>query len=279
MSDLKNLMDLDRYPVDRPDSLQGKTLIEACAEQLEQSGCCNLPGFIVPQALKRMVDEAVELEPLAHHQDGRRNAYFTRDDPDLPPDDPRRRFWQYRMHQVAGDVIPDSHAIRVLFAWDGLTDFFRRVLGFRHLYRMADPFQNLNVISLHEGHHQPWHYDQGEFAVTLLLQAPTGGGHFEFVPRARSETDENLERVAAIMDERDLFVQRPTREAGTLTIFRGMYALHRVTEVTGPTPRITAVLSYDSIPDRYSTDAENAHIYGPRVAAILSARRASEQSL
>jgi len=34
-------------------------------------------------------------------------------------------------------------------------------------------------------------------------------------------------------------------------------------------------MSYDARPDRYATDRENAHIYGPRVAAILEARRAA----
>jgi hypothetical protein len=273
------LIDLARYPLDRLDSEAGQALIESCRTQLAQTGCCNLSDFIRPDALKRMVAEAQGLDPVAYRQDGRRNAYFTKDDPQLSPDDPRRRFWHYRMHQVAGDVIPAEHGMRILFEWDGLTEFFRRILDFEALYRMADPFQNLNVISLHDGHHQPWHYDQGEFAVTLLLQASTGGGYFEFVPQARTETDENLDRIAAIMDGTDPGILRPTRDAGTLTIFRGMYALHRVTQVSGPKPRITAVLSYDTTPDRFSTDAENSHIYGPRVAGILADRKRGKQSL
>ncbi len=37
--------------------------------------------------------------------------------------------------------------------------------------------------------------------------------------------------------------------AGTLTLFRGHFSPHRVTTVTGPRPRVIAVLSYASTPD------------------------------
>jgi hypothetical protein len=271
-----SLIDLERYPVDRLDTPEGAALVAACREQLAANGCCNLTGFVRPEAVAAMRQEALELEDMAYRQDGRRNAYFTLDDPALPEDDPRRRYWHYRMHQLAGDVIPRGALSRALFEWDGLTEFFRRILGYERLYRMADEFQNLNLIYLHQGHHQPWHYDQGEFAVTLLLQAPEAGGDFEFVPAIRSETDEHLDDVAAAMDGRHPGIVRPARDAGTLTVFRGMYALHRVSEVGGSRPRITAVLSYDGRPDRIATDRENVHIYGPRVAAVLEARRAAQ---
>jgi len=272
-----DLIDLARYPVDRPDSPEGRTLVADCRAQIARDGCCNLTGFVTPQAVAAMRDQAQTLEDMAYRQDGHRNAYFTLDDPALPEADPRRRTWHYRMNQLAGDAIPGGTGFRELFEWDALTEFFRSILGYDRLYRMADEFQNLNVIYLHPGHHQPWHYDQGEFAVTLLLQAPEAGGEFEYVPAIRSEDDENLEGVAAAMDGRHPGLVRPARDAGTLTVFRGMYALHRVSEVGGNRSRITAVLSYDGRPDRIATDRENAHIYGPRVAAVLEARR--QQSL
>ena len=270
-------VDLARYPIDRPDSPEGRALVDTCRAQLAENSCANLTGFLRPEALAAMKEEALALEGMAYRQDGRRNAYFTLDDPALAQDDPRRRYWHYRMNQLAGDAIPAGTGCRALFEWAALTEFFRRILGYAALYPMADEFQNLNLIYLHAGHHQPWHYDQGEFAVTLLLQAAQEGGDFEFVPAIRSEEDENLEGVAAAIDGRHPGLVRPARDAGTLTVFRGMYALHRVSEVAGERQRITAVLSYDGRPDRIATDRENIHIYGPRVAAVLEARRAQQR--
>ena len=63
------------------------------------------------------------------------------------------------------------------------------------------------------------------------------------------------------------------RRLGTLTIFKGRHAMHRVTEVCGHRLRISALLGYDSLPNQRADDATNAFIYGPRVAAILAARR------
>ena len=37
----------------------------------------------------------------------------------------------------------------------------------------------LNLTYLKAGDLQPWHYDQNEFTVTLLLQAPEAGGELE----------------------------------------------------------------------------------------------------
>lgn len=269
----RDLVDTGRYPIDRPETPEGIALVEACRRQLASDGCCNMPGFARPEAAAAMVEEALTLEPMAHRQDGRRNAWFTLDDQSLAAGDPRRRYWHYRMNQLAGDVIGPETSFRRLFQWPALTEFLRRILGYERLYPMADEFQGLNVIYLHPGHHQPWHYDHGEFAVTLLLQEPEAGGAFEYVPRLRTEDDERLDDVAAAMDGRHPGLRRPERGAGTLTVFRGMYSLHRVTEVEGTRARITAVLSYDHMPDRIATDRENAHIYGPRVAAILEARR------
>ena len=68
------------------------------------------------------------------------------------------------------------------------------------------------------------------------------------------------------------------RRPGTLTVFKGRHAMHRVTEVRGKRQRISALLSYDSLPDQFAEDATNAFIYGPRVAAILAARRAEPEA-
>ena len=49
--------------------------------------------------------------------------------------------------------------------------------------------------------------------------------------------------------------------------------MHRATEVHGDRLRISALFSYDGLPNKRADDATNAFIYGPRVAAILAAGR------
>lgn len=93
-----------------------------------------------------------------------------------------------------------------------------------------------------------WHFDDADFVVTLMLQAPESGGVFEFAPMLRREDDRNDEGVRALLGDVYSEVQTMSGEAGTLALFRGHWSPHRVTPVTGPTVRINAVLSYARAP-------------------------------
>lgn len=266
-------IDLERFPIQVLEGQGGHAFVALCREELNGTGACNLQGFIKADVIDEVAREALALVRFAYRKDTSRNAYFTKDDPSLPPDHPLRAFFSLKMSQVAKDVIPRAAAIQHLYEWDHLTDFIRRVVGLDRLYRNADPFLALNLSYLSQGDRQPWHYDHNEFTVTLLLQGAEAGGEFEYAPRIRSAADENFEAVTRLFAGTYHDVRTLPRSPGTLTIFKGRHAMHRVTEVSGDRPRISAVLSYDSLPDQVATDETNIAIYGPRVAAILAAKR------
>ncbi len=266
-------IDLARFPIRDLACARGQSFLAACRAELDETGACNLEGFVRPEAAAAMADEALALLPLAYEKNTRRNAYFTKEDPGLPPDHPLRAFFPLKMSQLANDAIPKTAAIQQLYEWDPLTDFIRLVLGLDALYRIADPFLALNLTYLKAGDLQPWHYDHNEFTVTLLLQEPVAGGVFEYAPRLRTDQDENFTAVKRLFDDAYDDVRTLPRRPGTLTVFKGRHAMHRVTEVRGERQRISALLSYDSQPNQFATDETNAFIYGPRVAAILAARR------
>jgi len=265
-------VDLERFPLHDLVGSRNAEFVARCRDMLAETGACNLQGFIRHEIVGRLAAEAWGLAPLAYDKNTRRNAYFTKDDPALPPDHPMRAFFALRMSQLANDAIPKSAAIQRLYEWDPLTEFVRRVVDLPALYRVADPFLALNLTYLKAGDLQPWHYDHNEFTVTLLLQPAEAGGEFEYAPGIRSPGDENFESVGKLFAGDYGDVCRLPRSAGTLTIFKGRYAMHRVTEVQGSRPRISALLSYDSLPHQFADDETNAFIYGPRVAAILAAR-------
>lgn len=269
---LTAFVDLKRYPIDRPDEPEGRQLLDACRRDLAASGACNLPDFLRPEALAALALEAKALAPHGYRKDTRRNAYFSKDDPSLPADDPRRAFFRIAMSQVAGDLFPQDGLLARLYAMPELTEFIRRALELPRLYRHTDSFQDLNLIVLADGDQHPWHFDQNHFSVTLLLQTASEGGHFEYVPGLRSDTDERLDEVRKVFAGDRTRVVVPDRGAGTLTLFKGVHSLHRVSDTHGPVPRITAILSYNEAPEVRIPDRINAMIYGPRVAEILARR-------
>ena len=219
--------------------------------------------------------EAAALMPQAYFKSARRNAYFTPDDPGLPADHPRRMFFHTQIGQVAWDQIGEGAQIARLYRWAGLTEFLRRALDLAALHPMGDAFQAVNYTYFRDGDHQAWHFDDGEFVITLLLQEADAGGIFEYVPAIRSPGNENAAEVARVLaGDSDRVVALP-RSAGTLTLFRGMHSVHRVSRVSGPNPRITAILSYDVVPGRVADDDVNVFTYGPRVARLLGRKDAS----
>ena len=267
-------IDLARFPINDLAGAEGRGFLAGCRAELAEMGACNLEGFIWSDTAEAMADQALALISLAYEKDTRRNAYFTKEDPSFPPDHPMRAFFPLKMSQLANDAIPKTAGIQRLYEWDPLTDFIRLVLGLEALHRTADPFLALNLTYLKAGDLQPWHYDHNEFTVTLLLREAEAGGAFEYAPRMRTAEDENFAAVKRLFAGTYRDVRTLPRRPGTLTIFKGRHAMHRVTEVQGERQRISALLSYDSLPNQFAEDETNAFIYGPRVAAILAARRA-----
>ncbi len=71
--------------------------------------------------------------------------------------------------------------------------------------------------------------------------------------------------MARVLDGARAGVRALDMDPGALVLFRGRYALHRVTPVEGEAPRLLAVLSYDPEPGKMLTEHTRTLFYG-RVA-------------
>ncbi len=270
-----NLVDLARYPIADLESGAGAVFLKECQDHMEAHGWCNLDGFIRPEALAALEDEASNLLPGAEVLTIKRNIYQGAIDPSLPADDPRRREYTHVATQLADDQIPTDTLIQQLYQSEILTDFVRRVQKKTVLYRCADEFQALNVVALFPSSWHAWHYDTTECTVTLLLKAAESGGGFAFLPNSRTDETEDREAVDRLLAGDMSHAQKFDRGAGTFTLFRGGYSLHGVTEVFGAHPRITAIMTYDEEAGRVISDDINVRIYGKRVEKILADRKAA----
>ena len=87
-----------------------------------------------------------------------------------------------------------------------------------------------------------WHYDTNEFVVSLMTQAPEGGGLFEYCPSLRESGNENIAGLGRVLrGEAAALIRTKQLRAGDVQIFVGRYALHRVTRVEGNRQRHVAV--------------------------------------
>ena len=75
-SQVNQLIDLDRYPIDQLESSAGRDLIEICHNNLATQAIALLPGFIRPNAIFEMAEEAQGLVNQAHRYDQPRSAFY-----------------------------------------------------------------------------------------------------------------------------------------------------------------------------------------------------------
>ena len=163
------------------------------------------------------------------------------------------------------DIFPPDSAIRRLYEWPELARFVAAILGLGAVSPYADPLGALNLAVMTDGDQLQWHFDQTDFVVSLAIQDADVGGDFEVSPQIRTAADERYDDVARVLGgERDQVVTLPMTP-GTLLVFAGRNSIHRVSPINGSTPRLVALLGYDTKPGTMSSELLKEVRYG-RVA-------------
>jgi len=79
---------------------------------------------------------------------------------------------------------------------------------------------------------------------------------------------ETYDQVRQVLDGDLARVRQIKLEAGSFSLFRGHYSMHRVTAVQGGRTRIQAILGFSTNPDLHGSLESSILHYGPRVAHI-----------
>jgi hypothetical protein len=244
----EDVVDLRRYPINEPGCGEYRTLVQSGRDQLRDHGVAQLAGFLTPAAVSEMIAESGRLAARAWASDQSHTVYFQPPDDSAGQDHPRALMQHSAKKAIAYDLIPSGAPIRRLYESDDLTAFIAAVLGKPVLYRSADPFDALGIAVFEDGDELGWHFDNSEFSVTVMYAESDAGGHFDYCPGLRDEHDENYPGVRKVLlGDPGAVVRLPT-SPGTLAVFRGQHALHRVTRVSGPRPRINSILTYGERP-------------------------------
>lgn len=256
------VIDLDHYPLDRPDSPEYRHLVDRCRTLLDEAGMFDLEGFVRPEAIARTVEiVAPRMATESSTQRRWHNAYFLPHVPGVPPDHPALAQVLTINHTLCGDQLLDT-PLTALYEWAPLRRFVADTMCKADLHLMDDPLARANVMSYRPGEALNWHFDRSEFTVTVLLQAAEHGGLFEHRFSLRSDDDPNYDGVGRAVAGHDPDVQVSPLDVGALNVFRGRNTLHRVSTVEGARERLVAVLSYYEQPGVRFSDEENLGFYG-----------------
>ena len=259
---MKDILDLGRYPLDKPGTPAWTALVEKCRTELAKEGMFNLEGLIKPEALTRAV---VELQPvldtLSFTHKRLHNIYFKKEIAGLSADHPALRMTQTINHTVCYDQIPNS-----IPAWNSerpsFIVFLAATMQKETLFPMRDALARLNVMAYRDGEALNWHFDRSEFTTTILLQAPDEGGDFVYRSDLRSDNDPNYDGVAKLLEGEDPKVKTLKLAAGTMNVFRGKNTAHKVSTVKGARERIITVFSYFDRPGVKFSAEEQIGFYG-----------------
>ncbi|GAB5470760.1 MAG: hypothetical protein Kilf2KO_37900 [Rhodospirillales bacterium] len=275
---LDAVVDLDRYPIHRRESLAYEAVVQQARRGLGTEECAYLPAFVRPQAIEALQAEARALEPKAVYFSQEHNPYFSSLPHDLGDRDPRRVMGRKTNGLVPGEAFDRTGLIWNLCRNPTVKDFVEDCLSSGPLYVYDDPYGCLNVSIQRPGEEFAWHFDTNEFTVSILLQRPQAGGLFEFAPNIRSPEDERFGDVYDVVTGGSSRTYALDLKPGDLQLFKGRYSVHRVTQVRGALSRMIALLAYARAPGMYATPERSKQIWGKvhpdQVAAAKRKRRA-----
>jgi len=259
---MQHFLNLDNFPIDRPDSHDYRALVAKCKDELVRDGMYNLHGFMRPEMARKVASDLtpkMETDSFTHKRS--HNIYFSKSIPDLAVEHPALQLRDTINHTLCADQIENSPIIKI-YQYTPLVRFLAETMGKPRLYTMDDPLARVNVMSYYEGEALNWHFDRSEFTTTLLLRAPSGGGAFEYRSDLRSDDHPNYDGVARLLNGDDPDVRQISLSEGTLNVFRGRNTAHRVTPIESGTSRMITVFSYYDQPGVQFSSEERIGFFG-----------------
>ena len=245
------------HPLDDPDHRR------RCREALDAEGALVLEGFFTADAVARVVADSSPREDEAYYAASTHNVYLTPSDPGLAADHPFNRQVASSKGLIADDQVSADSPLRAVYDDPAFRDFLCAVLGIDAVHPYADDLSSINVHFASEGRELGWHFDNSSFAVTMLLQAPEGGGAFEYVAGVRDASAGEMayDTVGAVLDG-DHPVETLAFAPGGLVLFRGRNAMHRVTPTVGAVTRLLVVFAFNDRPGVALSDSALRTFYG-----------------
>ena len=254
---LSDIIDTTRFPITEADFL------DRCKAELDKNGVLVLPGFVTESVLSAMQAEAQEGRSDAYFCAQNHSVYLTPENPNFPNNHAANRLVVSSKGCICDDVVGADSPLRALYDAPAFRDFVKHVTGETELHPYADNLSSINIHYAERGQELGWHFDNSSFAITLLIQKPDAGSHFEYVKDLRDADagEMNYEGVAALLDGATT-PEVLNMDPGALVLFRGRNSIHRVSPNESDTTRMLAVLAYNSEPGIKLSESARMTFYG-----------------
>ena len=254
---LNAIVNLNKYPLDK------SSFINQCKSTIDAEGCIVLPDFLRKDSIKQLIKESRQNQYKAFYCEQKHSVYIAPLDESLPVDHPYNRQVISSKGCITDDQLEDNSDLKSLYRSELFRDFIAEVVGEKYLYEYADNLSSINIHYAAESQELGWHFDNSSFAITLLIQKPNEGGSFEYIRDFRDSDNNvmNYEGVNDLLDDK-FSPNILSMDSGSLVLFRGRNAVHRVTPTKGNRVRILSVLAYNSAPGIQLSESARMTFYG-----------------
>jgi len=259
---MKEIINLETYPINNTGSIKYRELINYTRKQLNEDGCCVLSNFIKSDSIQRMKDEVDKKLSKIYFTNDKHNPYFTKDDKMLPENHPKRIFSVRQSGYLNSDNLEKDSDLNKFYDLEEMLKFVSDSLEVFPLYKWADPLGKNPYSVMHTDHYFPWHFDGNEFTLSILVQKTEKGGLFEYAPDVRSKDNENFEEVTKVLKDDRKKVKSLDLKPGDLQIFKGRFSMHRVTKIEGKTSRYIALPCYVKDSLKINKPEHSKQVYG-----------------
>ena len=181
---LAELVDLDRYPIDRPGSAEFDDLCTRCRRELDEHGVSILDRFVTDTALHRLVAESARHATLGHASDVVGTPYLEAPADTWPDGHPRLARGHTRLTAVAYDLFEPDAVLRRLYESDVVLDIkpMPRSSGFKFEDKITGGVVPRNYIpSVEEGALNALKHGPLGFPVVDVLVSLVDGSHLHDV--------------------------------------------------------------------------------------------------
>ncbi len=256
-NNLNNFINIHTHPINH------NNFIQFCKKSFLDNGVLTIPNFINDESIKNFCREADSNKDKAFFTKNTHNVFLTPNNNNFSED----HIYNFQISSSKGcittDQIPKSSGLKIIYKSLIFKNFISKIVGEKKLYEYADPLSSINIHYAKEGQELGWHFDNSNFAVTLLLQKPNEGGIFEYAKDVRylNNKEVNFEGIEKIIHG-EIKPSVLDIQPGTLVLFRGKNSMHKVTPTIGDKTRYLVVFAYNSKPGISLSKSAQKTFYG-----------------
>ena len=145
-----SLVNLSKYPLDRPDSDGYRSLIKTAQQELKDKGLVNLEAFLTPETVAYFNREIDDLMPQVFHRAATENPYGTDGSDEFPQDHPQNTRGPMERYGLSRHQLLQTR-MDELYCWPPMRQFIADIMARDIVYLSADPSNGLVLQIYKEG--------------------------------------------------------------------------------------------------------------------------------